>query len=223
MRHLGVWGFALLHALVACSNSSSSTPADGGTGASSGTGGAATGGASGASSGGASGASSGGASGASSGGASGASSGGASGSSTGGSSGAATGGRSSGGSTSTGGTTDAGVKDAMGEPGDAHTDSCSACKRGELCVEHITEGGAFIPVDAGRCPKGRIPESLGPGRPSDCVYAPSYECRSLPAECSTAPGSTAVAHCTCARSFCDTSDQCTDVSPTLMKCALLAP
>jgi hypothetical protein len=36
-------------------------------------------------------------------------------------------------------------------------------------------------------------------------------------------GSTAIAHCTCAPGLCPLAYQCTDPTPILMKCTLLAP
>jgi hypothetical protein len=70
------------------------------------------------------------------------------------------------------------------------------------------------------CPSGRVPSG---GTPDVCVVPPTYHCAALPAACNTALGSTAVAHCTCAPELCPTSYMCTDPSPTLMRCALLAP
>ncbi|HLK41654.1 MAG TPA: hypothetical protein VKU41_33125 [Polyangiaceae bacterium] len=98
---------------------------------------------------------------------------------------------------------------------------CSSCGPTSVCVESQTLGGAVIvPDDAGQCPQGYV---VSAGPPARCNFAPSYECRLLPSACNTAPGSTAIAHCTCAASLCQAGDRCTDVSPTLMLCQLLAP
>ncbi len=202
MANRGAWLFFIAHGfLFACSSSGAAPAADAGSGGSS------TGGSSGAS---------GGSSGSATGGSS-ASSGGHSGSATGGSSGSHASGGNDG-------------KDAMAEPidaqadapsGDASTTTCSSCKRGQVCVEHLVEGGALFLADAGRCPAGRVPSQGGPQ--TLCVSPPSFECANLPGECTTAPGSTAVARCSCARSLCGSATTCDDVSPSLMKCTLLAP
>jgi hypothetical protein len=70
------------------------------------------------------------------------------------------------------------------------------------------------------CPSGRVPSG---GTPDVCIVPPTYHCAGLPAACNTAPGNPAIAHCTCAPELCPTSYMCTDPSPTLMKCSLLAP
>lgn len=103
---------------------------------------------------------------------------------------------------------------------DSGVPGCRQCPLGSLCVEHQTVGGALMLPDAGRCPDGRI---LSPGPRPTCDLPPSYECETLPSECMNAPGTPALAHCVCARSLCPAGNQCTDVSPTLMKCTLLAP
>jgi hypothetical protein len=203
MANRGAWLFFITHGfLLACSSSGTAPAADASSG------GASTGGSSGAPSGGSSGSATGGSP---------ASSGGHSGNSTGGSSGSHASGGSAG-------------KDAMAEPidaqadapsGDASMTACSSCKHGQVCVEHLVEGGALFLADAGRCPAGRIPSESGPN--TLCVSPPSFDCADLPAACTTAPGSTAVAHCSCARSLCGSATTCDDVSPTLMKCTLLAP
>ncbi|HEX4334516.1 MAG TPA: hypothetical protein VH062_01310 [Polyangiaceae bacterium] len=160
------------------------------------------------------GAAAGGSSGASSGGRAGATAGGAAGAAQGGNAGASAGGAS--GAQGSGGTTD---RDAMTEPTDAQADAgsdpCSSCKAGELCVEHIVEGGALFLADAGRCANGRVPVPSG-GR-TICETAPSYTCDKLPVGCNGA------SHCGCARSLCNSANLCKDVSPTLMQCTLQAP
>ena len=149
-----------------------------------------------------------------------------------GSSGSATSGSSSAGDASVDASRDAGVvSDAISPPTDGGADAmtvvsgdagiCGSCGPTSVCVESQTLGGAVIvPDDAGQCPQGRV---LSAGPPARCDLAPSYACRLLPAACNTAPGSTAIAHCTCAASLCQAGDRCTDVSPTLMLCQLLAP
>jgi hypothetical protein len=140
------------------------------------------------------------------------------GSSTGGASTSASGGNAG---SSTGGTSGEGTGGA--ETGGAENDSgpvsdCSSCTAaGTVCVEHQLEGGALFRADAGRCPNGRI--AVG----SICQSPPSFECQHLPAACQTAPGSLAIAHCTCARSLCGSANLCEDVTPTHMKCTLQAP
>jgi hypothetical protein len=113
----------------------------------------------------------------------------------------------------------ASTADAQTVYGDAGV--CAACSPGSVCVEDGISGGALIlPDDAGQCPAGRVPSG---GTPDVCVTPPTYHCAKLPAACNTALGATAVAHCTCAPELCPTADQCTDPTPTLMKCSLLAP
>jgi hypothetical protein len=176
----------------------------------------------------------------------GASSGGAAGSSAGGVGATATGGSSG---SESGGTAGAATGGAAAGGGSA-VDSCSSCTGvGKLCVEFISQGGRQVYATGGVCPSGL---SLSPARPAVCVaqggaqmdardggcpagsqlepafpatcYSPpSYSCETLPPECSTAPGSTAVAHCTCAGSLCSAPYQCSDPSPTTMVCALFAP
>ena len=118
------------------------------------------------------------------------------------------------------------AEDAPGEPADAQTvygdaGVCTSCAVGSVCVEDIVSGGAlFLVTDGGQCPSGRIPSGV---TPNVCVTPPTYHCAPLPAGCNTAPGSVAVAHCTCAPALCPTSDVCADPTPTLMTCSLLAP
>jgi hypothetical protein len=98
---------------------------------------------------------------------------------------------------------------------------CGSCGTGSVCVEDSVSGGALFAVDdAGNCPAGRIPSG---GTPDVCISPPTYHCAALPSACNTAAGSTAVAHCTCASELCPPAYMCTDPSPTLMTCALLAP
>ncbi len=98
---------------------------------------------------------------------------------------------------------------------------CASCGSGHVCVEHRIEGGGLVfPNDAGVCPDGTV---LNPDSPHNCERTPTYECARLPGACSNPPGTPAPAHCTCAASLCGSFEQCTDVSPTLMQCALLAP
>jgi hypothetical protein len=139
--------------------------------------------------------------------------------------GSETGGSSSG-STSSGGTDGAtqdsttadatGGGDAAGPVGDAGV--CAMCGPGTVCLEHQVSGGAiFFPDDAGQCPSGRILSG------TTCIAEPTFQCVTLPGTCSNAPGTPALAHCVCARSLCASAEQCTDVTPTLMRCQLLAP
>jgi len=111
--------------------------------------------------------------------------------------------------------------DGAGQTTSGDAGVCAACGAGAVCVEDVVSGGAFItPDDAGQCPPGRV---LSPGTPQTCVSPPTYHCATLPAACNTAPGSTAIAHCACAGSLCGSGESCTDVTPSLMKCTLLAP
>lgn len=108
---------------------------------------------------------------------------------------------------------------ATGPAGDAGV--CATCHPGTVCLEHQVSGGALImPDDAGQCPAGRV---VSPGTPALCVVDPTFQCAPLPATCSNAPGTPAIAHCTCAKSLCASGEVCTDVTPTLMRCQLLAP
>jgi hypothetical protein len=56
-----------------------------------------------------------------------------------------------------------------------------------------------------------------------CITPPTYHCAALPSACNTAPGATAIAHCVCAPGLCPPGDQCSDPTPVLMTCSLLAP
>ena len=189
--------------VVACSSDSTSGSKDGGLDGSS-------------SSGGSSGSGNGGAAGKGTGGASGSGTGGHAGLGSGGNSGSATGGSSAGGASAGGSKgTDAGTPDASG---DAGATPCGSCKAGELCVEHLLEGGAVFVADAGRCPPGRVLAPGGPGGAGICVQPPSYACEVLPSACGSA-----TAHCTCARSLCGSANLCEDVSPAFMRCTLQAP
>lgn len=130
-------------------------------------------------------------------------------------------------------TLDSTARDSTIEAGDAGEDgasqttgsdadaTCATCGAGSVCVENQTIGGAvFRPDDAGQCPAGRI---IVPAAPNFCSLPPTFNCALLPSACATAPGSTAVAHCTCAPSLCSAGRQCTDLTPTLMRCLLSAP
>jgi hypothetical protein len=109
---------------------------------------------------------------------------------------------------------------ADGTAGDAGT--CPTCGSGSVCVEDQTSGGALIlPDDAGACPSGRIPADAG--TLLVCELAPTFHCAVLPSACTTALGSTAVAHCTCAPSLCSGEGMCSDVTPTLVECLLEVP
>ncbi len=103
--------------------------------------------------------------------------------------------------------------------GDAGT--CATCGTGHVCVENQTVGGArILPNDAGQCPPGLI---VVPNAPNACSSPPTFHCAPLPPTCTTAPGSTAIAHCACAPSICAAGERCTDLTPTLMQCLLAAP
>jgi hypothetical protein len=100
-------------------------------------------------------------------------------------------------------------------------DGCANCTSGQVCVVDQTVGGAvFFPDDAGNCPNGRV---IVPAAPGKCSPPPTYHCANLPATCNTAPGSTAIAHCVCAKELCTGGTMCSDLTPTLMQCLLLAP
>jgi hypothetical protein len=127
---------------------------------------------------------------------------------------------------------DSTLPDAGGPASDSSADSpgsgpagdagvCATCHPGTVCLEHQVSGGALImPDDAGQCMNGRV---LSPGPPALCVVAPTFQCATLPGACSNPPGTPAIAHCTCATSLCASGEVCTDVTPTLMRCQLLAP
>ncbi len=102
---------------------------------------------------------------------------------------------------------------------DVDAGPCGSCGGGSVCVEHEVLGGALIPPDdAGQCPAGRVilPNAIG------CSLPPTFDCAPLPGACFP-PGAIAPSHCVCAPSLCSSGEQCTNVSPTLMRCALLAP
>jgi hypothetical protein len=114
-----------------------------------------------------------------------------------------------------------------GDARDARTDrdevgfgACGSCAAGSVCLETQVIGGAVRekPDDAGACPVGlhSVPES-----PLSCAVLPTYRCAPLPATCSPDSGIAASLHCPCASSLCN--GPCSDVSPTQMRCLLLAP
>jgi hypothetical protein len=123
-------------------------------------------------------------------------------------------------STTSGSTTSSSASTSETTDGDAGT--CATCGSGSVCVEDQTSGGALIPPDdAGDCPAGRVVADAGMTR--ICQAEPTFHCAVLPSACATAPGSTAIAHCTCAPLLCSGEGMCSDVTPTLVECLLLAP
>jgi hypothetical protein len=122
--------------------------------------------------------------------------------------------------TTSGSTTSSSASTSETTDGDAGT--CPTCDPGSVCVEDQTSGGALVlPDDAGDCPAGRVATDAGMTR--ICQVEPTFHCAMLPSACATAPGSTAIAHCTCAPSLCSGEGMCSDLSPTLVECLLLAP
>jgi hypothetical protein len=130
------------------------------------------------------------------------------------------------------GANDAPTTDAKAKADDAGADSashinngdagvCGSCDGASICVENQTIGGAlFLPNDAGQCSDGRI---IVPEAPQSCSSPPSHGCAQLPPACTTAAGSVAVATCVCAPSICAAGRQCSDPTPTLVRCLLRAP
>ena len=117
---------------------------------------------------------------------------------------------------------DHGGGDATADSAAGDAGTCATCGSGSVCVEDQTSGGALIlPDDAGDCPSGRIPADAGAR--VVCESAPTFHCALLPSACTTAAGSTAVAHCTCAPALCSGEGMCSDVTPTLVECLLEAP
>jgi hypothetical protein len=100
------------------------------------------------------------------------------------------------------------------------TGKCPSCATNQVCVENQTVGGALrLPDDAGQCPVGYL---IVPEAPTSCSPQPTFHCADLPSACNTGQGNLAIAHCTCAPQLCPAA-QCTDLSPTLMRCLQRVP
>jgi hypothetical protein len=89
-----------------------------------------------------------------------------------------------------------------------------ACSAGSVCVTQGVEGGALIlESDAGTCPAGTHPASMG--QSSVCERDPSYSCKPIPAACGSKVA------CPCVGSLCDGS--CQSTTSAQVTCIELVP